>query len=165
MQSFIAFYPQHADSPSLDQVYLPDIYSLQLTKTHLAILSACETGGGQLIKGEGIISLSRAFSYAGCANMITSQWKADDAATSYITQRLHYYLKDGYSIATSLQKGKLDYLSDQKIEGRNKTAAYWAHLRLTGQFATDNSTNLWWWLLLLPLAVIVFIVIKKFQLQ
>ena len=165
LQSYIAFYPQHPDSPSLDQVYLPDIYSLQLTKTHLAILSACETGGGQLIKGEGIISLSRAFSYAGCANMITSQWKADDAATSYITQRLHYYLKDGYSIATSLQKGKMDYLADQKIEGRNKTAAYWAHLRLTGQFAPDDSKSKWWWLLLIPALLIVYLSIKKFRLQ
>lgn len=39
-----------------------------------------------------MMSLSRAFAYAGCPNIITSLWKAEDRATASVTQRLHYYL-------------------------------------------------------------------------
>ena len=39
------------------------------------------------------MSLSRAFAYAGCPNIITSLWKAEDRTTAYLTQQLHYYLE------------------------------------------------------------------------
>ncbi len=162
LQSYIAFYPVHPDSPAKDRLYIPDIYSLSLPSTTLVILSACETGAGQLVKGEGLISLSRAFSYAGCANIITSQWKADDEATAYIARRLHRYLENGMAIASSLQKAKLDYLDDGAIDGRLKSPAYWAHLRLTGQFETKTNRS-YYWLLLLLLPVILAYYIKKIR--
>lgn len=156
LQSYIAFYPQHPDTPSKDRMYIPDIYTLSIPKTSLVILSACETGSGQLIKGEGIISLSRAFSYAGCPNIITSQWKADDESTAYITRRLHHYLEKGNGIARALQKAKIDYLEDNAIENRFKTPAYWAHLRFTGQPEKNKLSHYYWWALFLPLVVLLF---------
>ena len=74
-------------------LYAPEISNLKLDSTQLVILSACETGTGQLVKGEGLMSLSRAFAYAGCPDIITSLWKAEDKTTAFLTQQLHYYLE------------------------------------------------------------------------
>ncbi len=162
VKSFIAFYPVANDSTNKGRLYSPEIYNLDLNKTQLVILSACETGSGQLIKGEGILSLARAFYYAGCPNMITSQWKADDQATAYITKRVHHYLENGKGNAEALQKSKLDYLKDPSIDSRLKTPAYWAHLRFTGQFDNNSRSSIPWLWLLIPMAIIITIyTIKK----
>lgn len=146
-KSFIAFYPSSNDS-SKNRLYLPEIYSLPLSSTRLTILSACETGAGQLLKGEGIMGLSRAFSYAGCQNLVSSLWRADDAATSYINHQLRLKLQSNDNIAECLQKARQDYLNDSKIAGRMKTPAYWAHLRLTGVFTKTTKKNYAIWIAL-----------------
>ncbi|MBC7915010.1 MAG: CHAT domain-containing protein [Pyrinomonadaceae bacterium] len=140
-KSYIAFYPQYPDSAISYRLYTPEIYNLNLDKTRLVVLSACESGKGELIKGEGLISLSRAFSYSGCPNIITSMWKADDGSTAYISARLHTYINKGYRIAEALQLAKLDYLDDQNIPSREKLPGYWAHLRLIGDFEKAPERN------------------------
>ncbi|HZH96339.1 MAG TPA: CHAT domain-containing tetratricopeptide repeat protein, partial [Flavisolibacter sp.] len=72
-KSFIAFYPSDKNIENAF-LYAPEIYDLDLSNTQLVILSACETGAGDLVRGEGIMSISRAFAYAGCPNVITSLW-------------------------------------------------------------------------------------------
>jgi CHAT domain-containing protein len=140
-KSYIAFYPQYPDSAISYRLYTPEIYNLDLDKTRLVVLSACESGKGELVKGEGLMSLSRAFSYSGCPNIITSMWKADDGSTAYISARLHTYIDKGYRITEALQKAKLDYLTDQNIPSREKLPGYWAHLRLIGNFEKDSDRN------------------------
>ena len=81
--SFIAFYPTRR-SVMEDRLFLEELYGLDLRPTRLVIISACETGEGQVVAQEGVISLARAFAYAGCGSTINSLWKADDRATSYI---------------------------------------------------------------------------------
>ncbi len=142
LKSFIAFYPSHTDSPELDRIYLPEIYSLKLNQTAVAFLSACETGGGQLIRGEGVISLSRAFAYAGCPNMIYSQWKADDASTAYLAIKLREQLAEGKGVAQSLQLARKAYLADASIATNKKDPYYWAQLRFTGQFQQEPASPL-----------------------
>ena len=112
------------------------------------ILSACETGTGKLIKGEGLMSLSRAFAYAGCPDIITSLWKAEDRTTSFITQRLHYYLEKRYSKDMALQQAKLDLLKSNEIDPRYKTPDYWAHLIYIGNYEEDRGSKTWWWIAL-----------------
>ena len=58
-----------------------EIYNMQLT-IQLAVLSACETGFGKLERGEGVNSLARAFTYAGCPSVVMSHWAVNDATTS-----------------------------------------------------------------------------------
>jgi CHAT domain-containing protein len=165
-QSCILFYPEHPESLISYKLYMPEIYNLKLNKTRLIVLSACESGVGQLAKGEGLMSISRAFSYSGCDNIITSMWKADDASTAYISGRLYYYLKKGSTITESLRKSKLDYLQNPDISSSKKLAGFWAQLRLTGNFERRSDNNVWIYLLcILLFAVVVMIPIKKGRLK
>ncbi|HXO75025.1 MAG TPA: CHAT domain-containing protein, partial [Puia sp.] len=138
--SFIAFYPA-GSRPDENNLYLEELYGLNLSATRLVIISACETGQGELAGKEGVISLSRAFAYAGCASTINSLWKADDKATAYILKRFYVYLQKGESKATALRQAKLDYLSGDAI---NKSPAYWAHLVLMGDESALYPSKGWW---------------------
>ncbi len=144
-KSIIAFYPLTGLPATENNLYVEEIYNLKLDATKLVVLSACETGTGKLAKGEGLMSLARAFTYAGCPNIIGSLWKADDKSTAWIIQRFYNYYNDGTDVATSLQKAKLDYIQSPEIEKRFKSPNYWAHLVLTG--VPENKTNLsvWMW--------------------
>jgi LPXTG-motif cell wall-anchored protein len=126
--SFIAFYPQH-QQPTQDALYLEELYGLDMDSTQLIIISACETGNGQLINSEGVLSLTRGFAYAGCASMVNSLWKADDEATAEILHQFHLYLQKGYTKSKALRQAKLDYLHGNAL---HKAPGYWAHLIITG---------------------------------
>ncbi|HEV2483475.1 MAG TPA: CHAT domain-containing tetratricopeptide repeat protein [Puia sp.] len=143
--SFIAFYPAK-HSPIEDRLYLEELYGLNLGATRLVIISACETGEGEVVAQEGVMSLARAFAYAGCASTINSLWKADDQATSFILRRFYVHLRAGEDKARALQLAKLDYL---KSDALDKSPAYWAHLVLTGDSSALYSRGFWakwWWL-------------------
>lgn len=143
LRSYITFYPDN--NPHNYRLYAAEIYNMNLDSTQLIILSACETGTGKLVKGEGLMSLSRAFSYAGCPNIITSLWKAEDKTTAFISQRLHIYIQKGFSKDIALQQAKLDLLNSNEIDPRFKTPDYWAHLVFIGQYERSRSSNNWWW--------------------
>ncbi len=157
-RSYIAFYPGNNDY----KLYANEIHNLKLDSTQLVILSACETGTGQLVKGEGLMSLSRAFAYAGCPNIITSLWKAEDKTTAFITQRLHYYLDKHYSKDRALQQAKLDLLNNTEIDPRFKSPVYWAHLIFIGNYEPDSYTSNWWWIAMsIFIGSIIYLLTKK----
>lgn len=142
--SYISFYPYDQDH----KLYAGEIASLRLDSVRLVILSACETGTGKLVKGEGLMSLSRAFAYAGCPDIITSLWKAEDRTTAFITQRLHYYLEKRMSKDMALQQAKIDLLKSDEIDPRYKTPDYWANLIYIGNYEEDRGSKAWWWIAL-----------------
>jgi CHAT domain-containing protein/Tfp pilus assembly protein PilF len=162
--SYIEFYGLKKDTDIAHRLYEQEIYTLDLKSARLIILSACETGNGLLVNGEGIISLSRAFSYAGCKSVITSLWKADEISTSFICKRLHYYLQKGFAIDRALQQSKIDYLETNEIEDRYKNPAYWAHLVLIGDYRPVVKAGYGWeifWIAVAVTALTVFFAIKK----
>ncbi len=126
--SFIAFYRDNK-TPQENCLYLEEIYGLNLDACELVVISACETGKGELAGNEGILSLGRAFAYAGCGATINSLWKADDKATTAILSRFHIYLEQGYTKSKALQKAKLDYINGDALY---KSPSYWANLVVTG---------------------------------
>jgi CHAT domain-containing protein len=141
--SFIAFYP--TQQPAQDALYLEELYGLNMENTRLMIISACETGNGQLVNSEGVLSITRGFAYAGCASMVNSLWKADDEATAAILHQFHLYLQKGYSKSKALRQAKLDYLHSDAV---NKSPGFWAHLMLTGDTQPlVKTTTVNWWLL------------------
>lgn len=152
--SYIAFYPRHS-SAAENNLYLDELYGLNMDSTDLVIMSACETGAGQLLGSEGVISLSRGFTYAGCLSIVNSLWKADDQATADILKRFHAYLQEGYSKSKALQMAKLDYINSDVI---SKTPDYWGHLILIGdskKIPLKNGYSPMIWLVLAPCAVLI----------
>jgi len=145
MESYIAFYP-YPQNDTAYKLYEPEIFNLDLRSSKLVILSACETGKGKLVHGEGMLSLSRAFSYAGCPSIITSLWKADDQSTAYLAKHLHRYLSEGLPKDIALQKARLDYLHDENIPNQFKQPHYWSHLILVGNVSPLNSPFNYWWI-------------------
>jgi CHAT domain-containing protein/tetratricopeptide (TPR) repeat protein len=147
----ICFYPTNA-GPEDDCLYLPEIYGLNMDSTDLVILSACESGNGRIEENEGLMSLSRAFMYAGCASTVNSLWKADDRSTALILKQFHLYLEKGLSKAEALRQAKLDYIHSNAVY---VSPNYWAHLVLVGNtdaIVEERKAGLtWWWLLACPL--------------
>lgn len=161
-KSYIAFYPDADVSDLEKKLYLPEIYNLKLRNTGLVILSACESGTGASVHGEGLMSLARAFSYAGCDNIITSMWNADDASTAAVLDKFHLYNAKGFAISKALQKAQLDYLSDDNISPTRKTQAYWAHLRVIGSFEKDAiDQKIWIYFLMIPICIALAIISRK----
>jgi len=151
--SFIAFYPRKR-SRAEDCLFLDELYNLNMSGTRLVIISACETGQGELVNNEGVISLARAFAYGGCQSSICSLWKADDRSTSAILSRFHNYLEKGWPRSKALQQAKLDYL---KSDALNKSPAFWAHLILignTGPVCKPGTPFLWIILLMLSVGIL-----------
>lgn len=167
--TYIEFYGRKNEADSVHRLYEKEIYNLDMKSASLVILSACETGNGQLLNGEGVVSLSRAFSYAGCNSVITSLWKADDAATAFIIKQLHVYLQKGLSKDIALQKARIDYLNNPETEERYKNPSYWAHLVLIGNHDPVVTSNSYWYIILLAAVVLLvpaaFIYIKKTRVQ
>jgi CHAT domain-containing protein/tetratricopeptide (TPR) repeat protein len=163
LESFIAFYGLKNEADTLQRLYEPEIYALDLKTVRLVILSACETGNGRLVNGEGVMSLSRAFSYAGCKSVITSLWKADEESTAFITGRLQHYLQKGLPADEALQKAKLDYLASASIDDRYKNPAYWAHLVLIGDTrpVVDKKVRWYIWLAIIGAAGLLVISGRK----
>ncbi|MEM9337277.1 MAG: CHAT domain-containing tetratricopeptide repeat protein [Bacteroidota bacterium] len=98
------------DSSTADYyLYASEIYTMNLN-ARLAVLSACNSGAGTVKQGEGIMSLSRAFVYAGCPSLVTSLWKTSDLASSAIMVDFYKNLKDGSDIDGGLRLAQLNYL-------------------------------------------------------
>jgi CHAT domain-containing protein len=81
-----------SDTPERGILSADAIAGLLLDDLHLAVLSACDTGLGDVAGGEGVWGLQRAFHVAGCKNVVASLWKVDDAATAALMTRFYSHL-------------------------------------------------------------------------
>ncbi|MGY6522186.1 MAG: CHAT domain-containing protein [Mongoliitalea sp.] len=112
-----------------NSIYAYEIYNTDL-RAKLAILTACETGKPVFQPGEGMISLSHAFTYAGSESLLTSLWKIDEKASNQITEIFLQYIKEGLPKDRALRLAKLQYL--ESAHGRTLSPQYWAGLILIG---------------------------------
>ncbi len=162
--SGLVFSPQAqktAEGSSNFILFASDIYNMHLN-AELAVLSACETGRGKLARGEGILSLGRAFKYAGCPNVLMSLWQADDKSAAAIMKNFYEHLKDGQGKSAAIHQAKLDYLLHSN---RKSHPFYWAAFVLIGDDLPLQQPTNWLWyvggLLLLAGLVVLFLVRKK----
>ena len=106
-----------------------EIYNMTIP-AQLVILSACNTAKGKWLRGEGILSLERAFQYAGSNSLVSTLWTVDDAASAKLTQAFLQNIKDGQTKDIALQQAKLQYI--QNATSENLHPFYWSSFKLTG---------------------------------
>jgi CHAT domain-containing protein len=87
---------------------LNDIYNMDLP-LDMIVLSACETGLGKEVRGEGLVGLTRGFMHAGAARVVASLWKVDDEETARLMKSFYsYLLEKKMPAAAALRLAQLD---------------------------------------------------------
>lgn len=116
---------------------LHDIYNLKLS-ANLVVLSACNTGLGKEVKGEGLIGLTRGFMYAGAAGVAASLWKVDDDATAELMK--HFYegmFKKGLTPSAALREAQLGMWRQKRWHA----PYYWAAFVIQGQYNQKETSG------------------------
>jgi CHAT domain-containing protein len=114
---------------------LHDIYNLHLP-ADLVVLSACSTGLGKDVRGEGLIGLTRGFMYAGASGVVASLWKVDDRATAELMKFFYEGMfRKGLPPAAALREAQLR-MSQQKAW---RSPYYWAGFIIQGRY--DEQLN------------------------
>lgn len=103
-----------------------EIMNLGISKNKMVILSACETGLGEISSGEGIFGLQRAFFVAGTENIIMSLWKVDDNATRDLM--VHFYK----NLIKTGNKREAFFAAQKKIKKQYKDPHYWGAFIMLG---------------------------------
>ena len=107
-----------------------EIYNLQLS-ADVVVLSACQTGLGKEIKGEGLVGLTRGFMYAGAQRVVASLWQVDDLATAELMKRFYReMLKENLRPAAALRAAQLEMMKQK----RWSSPFFWASFIIQGEW-------------------------------
>lgn len=141
--SYIAFTDAAGGSEIDTRLYGYEILA-QSFPADLVVLSACETGLGKVIRGEGLMSLARAFSYAGARSLVTSLWNINDQSGQQLMTEFYKHLKDGLPKDEALRQAKLTYLANAPDNARAHPR-YWAAFVPTGNMEPLSGGGSWKW--------------------
>jgi CHAT domain-containing protein len=109
---------------------LNDVFNLDL-QADLVVLSACQTGLGKPVRGEGLVGLTRGFMYAGAPRVIVSLWNVDDVATAEMMSRFYRLMfVEKLSPTAALRAAQLE----MQRETEWKLPYYWAAFTLQGDW-------------------------------
>lgn len=111
---------------------LPDLFNLDLP-AELIVLSACETGLGNVVQGEGIVGITRGLMYAGTPRVVVSLWQVNDAATATLMRRFYEEIQQGKSPAVALQAAQ-QWMATQKAY---QNPYSWAGFVVQGEWRWD----------------------------
>ncbi len=111
-----------------------EIASLDLSGVEWAVLSACETGLGGVMAGEGVLGLRRAFQSAGVRTLIMTLWPVDDRATRSWMRHLYGGRLAGLSAVESVRRASVDYLKNARAEGRSTHPFFWGSFVAVGDW-------------------------------
>jgi CHAT domain-containing protein len=109
---------------------LHDIYNLNLP-AELVVLSACQTGLGKDVKGEGLVGLTRGFMYAGAKRVAVSLWRVNDVATSKLMEKYYQQMLDkGLNPVAALRAAQIEMWQTEQW----KAPYYWAAFVVQGEW-------------------------------
>jgi CHAT domain-containing protein len=112
-----------------------EIASLDLSGAEWAVLSACETGVGDIRVGEGVFGLRRAFQVAGVGTLIMSLWSVDDEATRSWMEALYSgRLARGLDTAEAVRQASLTVIEQRRDAGQSTHPFYWAAFVAAGDW-------------------------------
>ncbi|WP_442923053.1 CHAT domain-containing protein [Microcoleus sp. A006_D1] len=109
---------------------LTDIFNLKLA-ANLVVLSACQSGMGQNVKGEGMVGLTRGFMYAGAQRVAVSLWYVDDEGTAVLMQKFYQKMvQQKLAPAAALRAAQIEMMQQEKWQ----SPYYWAAFTLQGEW-------------------------------
>ncbi len=125
LYSKLIFFNPKGDSIDDGMLNASELINMELN-ADMAVLSACNTGTGKMRKGEGIMSLSRDFFYAGVPGIIMTAWAVEDRAGIKLMDNFYKYIAQGKSRHEALRLAKIEYLdnSDKLTSHPHYWAAY-----------------------------------------
>lgn len=155
MGSFLVFSPPRADEQEDGRLFAWELYDLEL-EAALVVLSACNTGIGQPRQGEGLMSLARAFHFAGAPSLLATLWPLQDQSAGPLMTQFYGQLAQGRGKDRALAAAQQAYLA--QCEPLLAHPFYWAGWASIGDQralppATDHGGWLWGWGLLLGAAM------------
>jgi CHAT domain-containing protein len=144
LESGLALSPEPSSGSGGDNGFLQawEILEHVRTDADLVVLSACDSGLGAEVRGEGLIGLSRAFHYAGARSVLASLWSVSDASTAQLMGRFYSHLRAGATTDVALQSAQLELLAgpvSELIDGHGQEVDYsqpfhWAAFQLIGDW-------------------------------
>jgi CHAT domain-containing protein len=148
------------------------LFELKDLRQHpsLVVLSACRTGDGRMVSGEGVQSLARAFTAEGAGAVVAGWWNVNDAAAAQLMTKFYReWTNAGHrkNIASALRRSKLDWLYDPQVSYQHKLPYYWAALNYAGNpeplkasIMQNDHTWLWWTVAILAAAALFVIILR-----
>jgi CHAT domain-containing protein/Tfp pilus assembly protein PilF len=112
-----------------------EVVTMPLQGAQWVVLSACDTGLGLLVDGEGVFGLRRAFRLAGARTVIMSLWEVDDGATAEWMEALYRaHLQQRVPVAESIARAQLSVLANRRARGESTHPFYWAAFVASGDW-------------------------------
>jgi CHAT domain-containing protein len=161
-QSRILFAAANPADTKADYLFLKEAYELPLSNVELAVLSACDTERGRIVRGEGVQSFSRAFLAAGVRSTVTTLWRVPDQSTAMFMKVFYHHLQRGESRAEALRLAKLRFLrSGTELSDPH----YWGAFVLTGEGSGPVPRALRWRSVALAASAILALCVLLLALQ
>ncbi len=123
LYSKLIFFRQKGDTIDDGMLNASELINMEL-HADMAVLSACNTGSGKLRKGEGIMSLSRDFFYAGVPGIIMTSWAVEDRSGVILMENFYKYISQGKPRHEALRLAKIEYL--ENCDKLTSHPHYWA---------------------------------------
>jgi CHAT domain-containing protein len=145
-----------------DRLFFSELYGMNIPAS-MVVLSACDTGNGTLKSGEGIMSMSRALTYAGVQSAVVSLWQVPDKETSEIMISFYENLKKGESKNEALANAKRTFIINNPMKNQ---PFYWAGFIVNGDVSPIVTDTNWIIYLGFGLVFLVFVFVfrkKLFQ--
>lgn len=123
LYSRLIFFRQREDTIDDGMLNASELINMEL-HADMAVLSACNTGSGKMRKGEGIMSLSRDFFYAGVPGIIMTSWAVEDRSGVVLMEYFYKYISQGKPRHEALRLAKIEYL--ENCDKLTSHPHYWA---------------------------------------
>lgn len=121
-----------------DKLLLRDLYQVNFP-SELVVLSACQTGMGKLMPGEGLMSLSKALNLAGVKSTVYSLWAIPDKETAEVMLNFYRGIKAGKPKHIALIHAKRQFIQENPLKNH---PLFWSGFVLNGK--TDPLSSSWW---------------------
>lgn len=160
LYSKLVFASEDLDSLNDGNLLTRELYAMR-APADMVVLSACNSGSGDVAYGEGIISMANGFFYAGSKSVVMTLWLANDQSTERLMNSFYSNLAEGQTKTTALSMAKIQYLNE--ADDLQSHPYFWAHFVVNGDdepLVRAGLPGFWWFLLLIPVA---FFMISRFR--